>query len=316
MRSEFEFLRHLRNHFKLSKTGDDCAVLPKTSETDLLITADLLIEDIDFRLEWAKPNDVGHKALAVSLSDVAAMGGTPKFSMISIGIPKKIWKSDFIDKFYEGYIALSKKFGVELVGGDVSKTPDKIAVDSIVLGEVNKGAAVSRSTANIGDLIYVTGNLGGAGAGLKLLEGGERPGQSDFDDLLEKQLTPLPRIEAGIALRKVEIPSAMIDISDGLAGDLRHICKASNTGARIYAEKIPIHGKLLEFSSSFTERLDLALYAGEDFELLFTVDPEKKSEAVLDHAFPIGEITEDVGNIELIRDGKPVDLTAGSYAHF
>ena len=120
MRSEFEFLRHLRNHFKLYKTGDDCAILPKTNETDLLITADLLIEDIDFRLEWAKPNDVGHKALAVPLSDVAGMGGTPKLSMISIGIPKKIWKSDFIDKFYEGYIAISKKFGVVLVGGDVS----------------------------------------------------------------------------------------------------------------------------------------------------------------------------------------------------
>ena len=128
--------------FNLAKIGDDCAVLPKDEQTDLVITTDLLVEDIDFRLDWTTPEFLGHKSLAVSLSDVAAMGAKPVWSMLSIGIPTKIWKTNFVDKFYEGYFELAKKFDVEFVGGDVSKTPDKIVIDSIVAGEVEKGKAV------------------------------------------------------------------------------------------------------------------------------------------------------------------------------
>ena len=138
MSSEFEFIEKIRGKAKkLENTltrvgiGDDCAVLPKDAKTDLVITTDLLVEDIDFRLEWTRAELVGHKALAVSLSDVAAMGAKPLWSMVSIGVPEKIWKSDFVDEFYKGYLNLAKNCGVELIGGDVSKTPDKIVVDSI-----------------------------------------------------------------------------------------------------------------------------------------------------------------------------------------
>ncbi len=138
MMSEFEFIENIRRKFSVAKIGDDCAVLPKDSKTDLVITTYLLVEDIDFRLDWAKPEFIGHKALAVSLSDVAAMGAKPVWAMLSIGVPTQIWKTNFVEKFYDGWFSLAKKFDVELVGGDVSKTPDKIVIDSIVAGEVKK----------------------------------------------------------------------------------------------------------------------------------------------------------------------------------
>jgi thiamine-monophosphate kinase len=151
MKSEFDFIEKIRRRAQSASIGtgigDDCAVIPKDSKTDLVITADLLIEDVDFRLEWTTPELIGHKALVVSLSDAAAMGAKPVWAMLSIGIPEKIWKTDFVDEFYEGWFRLAKKFGVGLIGGDVSRTPDKIVIDSIVAGEAKKGKAVLRSGA-------------------------------------------------------------------------------------------------------------------------------------------------------------------------
>ena len=197
MQTEFEFIEKMRRRHNLSKIGDDAAVLPKDSVTDLVITTDLLIEDIDFKIEWSKPEFLGHKALAVSLSDVAAMGAKPVWSMLSIGVPAKIWKTDFVEKFYGGYMNLAEHFGVELVGGDVSRSPDKIVIDSIVAGETKKGKAVLRSGAKAGDLIFVTGKLGGAAMGLKLLEAGENYKNSKYKKLIERQLKPNPQTEIG-----------------------------------------------------------------------------------------------------------------------
>src|SRR5687768_14728833 len=157
MKSEFQFIQHIKGQFSLSKVGDDCAVLPKDVVSDLLITADLLVEDVDFRLEWAKPSDIGHKSLAVSLSDIAAMGGTPFWAMLSIGVPKHLWNDKFLNEFYTGWHSLGEKFAVELVGGDISSSPDKLVIDSIVMGEAPKGNAIRRSGAKAGDSIYVSG---------------------------------------------------------------------------------------------------------------------------------------------------------------
>src|SRR5688572_21180664 len=167
MRSEFEFIRNIKGKFDLNRVGDDCAVLPKDSRSDLVITADMLVEDIDFRHDWTTPELLGAKALAVSLSDIAAMGATPKWAMLSIGIPEPVWTGRFVDKFYDGWFALARHHEVDLVGGDVSRTPDKIVIDSIVAGEVAKGKAIMRSRARPGDSIFVTGALGGAAAGLR-----------------------------------------------------------------------------------------------------------------------------------------------------
>src|SRR5205085_65830 len=139
MTSEFEFIDRMKSKYGLTRIGDDCAVLPKDDLTDTVITADMLVEDIDFRLDWATPGQIGLKALAVSLSDIAAMGGDPKWAMLSVGVSEKLWKTDFLDLFYSGWHALAAQFGVELIGGDVSRTPEHIVIDSIVGGEVPNG---------------------------------------------------------------------------------------------------------------------------------------------------------------------------------
>jgi thiamine-monophosphate kinase len=274
MPSEFQFIENLKKKYALEKIGDDCAVLPKDSKTDLVITTDLLVEDIDFRLDWSKPEFIGHKALAVSLSDVAAMGAKPVWSMVSIGVPAHIWKTDFVDEFYEGYMRLAKNFDVELIGGDVSKTPDKIVIDSIAAGEVKKGKAVLRSGAKVGDVICVTGELGGAAAGLKLLEKGERYKDSDYNNLLLRQLKPNPQVKIGQFISANNLATAMIDVSDGLVGDLFHICRSSQVGASLFEDKIPAQSPIDKFFPVFnlSDSDDNLFFGGEDFELLFTVN--------------------------------------------
>ena len=323
MKSEFEFIETIRRRYSLQKIGDDCAVLPKDSKTDLVVTTDLLVEDVDFRLDWTTPEFLGHKALAVSLSDVAAMGAKPIWAMLSIGIPREIWKTDFVEKFYDGYFRLAKKFDVEIVGGDVSKTPDKIVVDSIAAGEVKKGKAVLRSGAKIGDLIYVTGELGGAAAGLALLENGVRYDNSAKiwqKNLLLKQLQPFLHVSTMQSLTDKNSLTAMIDLSDGLSSDLAHLCRASKVGARIYADKIPLHKNLKVVAETFDEKLNYALNGGEDYELLFTVNPKKKiplKKADAKRGFScIGETTANAGIIELVTSNETKILEPKGYRHF
>ncbi|MDQ3132886.1 MAG: thiamine-phosphate kinase [Acidobacteriota bacterium] len=322
MKSEFEFIENIRKRYSLTKIGDDCAVLPKDKKNDLVITTDLLVEDVDFKLEWSKPEFIGHKALAVSLSDVAAMGAKPIWAMLSIGVPVHVWRTDFAERFYDGYFRLARKFDVEIVGGDVSRTPDKIVIDSIAAGEVEKGKAVLRSGAKVGDLIFVTGNLGGAAGGLKLLQDGF---EYDFSEkiwrkrLLLKQLQPFPQTPDGEFLRERKI-SSMIDLSDGLSSDLAHICRESKVGAKIYANKIPLDKNLRGLTRSFDEKLSFALNGGEDFELLFTVNPKKYFKA--ENEFKnrrfsyIGEITANTEIIELITDENSQILQSKGFRHF
>ncbi|HEX8733819.1 MAG TPA: thiamine-phosphate kinase [Pyrinomonadaceae bacterium] len=340
MKSEFDFIEKLRRRVQTNaaKTGigDDCAVIPKDAKTDLVITADLLVENIDFRLEWTTAEFVGHKALAVSLSDVAAMGAKPVWSMISIGVPEKIWKTDFVDEFYAGWFRLAKKFDVELIGGDVSRTPDKIVIDSIAAGETRKGKAVLRSGARAGDLIFVTGNLGGAAAGLKLLEAGERyekRSKSFVQKLLWRQLKPNPQTEIGRILGEKNLATAMIDLSDGLSSDLAHLCRESKIGARIFAEKIPSDENLRKFltpsrqtakpqnkKTRISDEMDFALHGGEDFELLFTANPKKNfrlEKELRNFNFScIGRTTVTAEIIELISADKTAILERKGFRHF
>ncbi len=323
MKTEFEFIETIRRRFNLSKIGDDCAVLPKDSKTDLVITTDLLVEEIDFRLDWTTPEFLGHKSLAVSLSDVAAMGAKPVWAMLSIGVPASIWKTDFVEKFYDGWFKLARKFAVELIGGDVSKTLDKIVIDSIAAGEVKKGKAVLRSGAKIGDLIFVTGTLGGAAGGLQLLEDKTFYNSSEKvwrKNLLLKQLQPFPQISDGEFLRENNLATSMIDLSDGLSSDLKHLCRESRVGAKIFADKIPIDKNLRGLTESFDEKLGYALNGGEDYELLFTVNPKKKfharNEVKKSSFISIGEITANADTIELITDDKSAVLPSKGFRHF
>lgn len=323
MPSEFQFIEHLRRRFNkpgkrvVTGIGDDAAIISQSSRKDLIISADMLAEDIDFKLKWTNPHPLGHKTLAVSLSDIAAMGAKPLWSTVSIGIPKVLWEADFLNEFYEGWALLAEKYGVKLVGGDISETPDKIVIDSVVGGEVRKNRAVTRAGAKPGDLIFVTGELGGAAAGLRLLEeNGER---SDFvKNLIKRQLTPTPQVKIGKILGALRIPTAMIDISDGLSSDLSHICRESKTGAIIYQDKIPIDRNILALD--LPDKLELALNGGEDFELLFTVpgnlrrDLRNKLEKL--PVTRIGEITGQQDKIELHGENGITILESSGFRHF
>jgi thiamine-monophosphate kinase len=189
--NEFDFIRRLRNQAGSRKhsarlitgIGDDAAVVSELANRDLIITTDLLIEGVDFYCDAAPANILGHKALAVSLSDIAAMGARPFWSLLSFGMPTATWQDDFKDQFWSGYFALSDQYGVTLAGGDVSEAREGIVIDSIVMGEVLSGKAVLRSGAQPGDQIFVTGTLGGAAAGLKLVEMGARIGATGLASL-------------------------------------------------------------------------------------------------------------------------------------
>lgn len=313
MKSEFQFIRSIKDRFSLSEIGDDCAVLPKDKESDLLISADMLVQDVDFRLEWAKPADIGYKSLAVSLSDIAAMGGTPLWSLISLAVPESLWNDDFLDNFYEGWYFLAKKHAVELVGGDISSTNDKFVIDSIVLGEVPKGRAIRRSGAKPGDHIYVSGTLGGAAGGLRLLERSQIDPESH---LIEKQLRPTPQVALGKHLNALGIVTSMIDISDGLSSDLAQICHSSGVGACIEAEKIPIDPNLAEAFTDRNEILEFAVNGGEAFELLFTVSP-KNTDRLRDlDVVRLGTVTEHADTLEISHNGNTKELLPGGFRHF
>ncbi len=318
MVSEFEFIENIKSKYSLDKIGDDCAVLPKDADTDLLLTADMLVADIDFRVDWTTPEFVGHKTLAVSLSDIAAMGGEAKWAMLSVGVPENLWNSDFLNRFYAGFMELAAEFNVELIGGDVSKILDKIVIDSIVGGEIAKRKAVLRSGAKAGDAIFVTGTLGGAAGGLKLLESGVKLDQSTLEitrKLLLRHLRPQPQLDIAKLLTTLGIANAMIDISDGLSSDLAHLCYASGVGAIIDADSLPLDASL-EKHFDHGQSLEMALHGGEDFELLFTADEKKISAAKIGGITRIGTVTANNGTNALRQDGVSTILESKGYRHF
>lgn len=325
MLNEFQFIETIRRKYSLNKIGDDCAILPKDAQTDLVITSDLLVEDIDFRLGWTKPEFIGHKSLAVSLSDIAAMGAKPVWSMLSVGIPERLWNSDFTEKFYDGYMKLAKIFDVELIGGDISKTPDKIVIDSTVAGEIEKGNAILRSGAQVGDFIFVTGELGGAAAGLKILENGSNVfSKSQTNPLLLRQLMPNSQTKLGQFLGERRIPSAMIDLSDGLSSDLVHLCRQSKVGAKIYADLLPFDENLNLLTETNEQKLDFVLNGGEDYELIFTVSPSEFHKIDdLTNQFKITKIGEIVDSADFLNlivgdlgDQTSIKLEAKGFRHF
>jgi thiamine-monophosphate kinase len=309
--------------------GDDAAVIRQHDGRATVITADLLVEGIDFRLSTTTPWLLGYKALAVSLSDIAAMGARPLHALLSIGVPEGIWNSDFVDELYEGFFALAERYGVALVGGDISRTPERIVIDSIVLGETAHDRAVRRSGARPGDHLFVTGALGGAAAGLRLLERGarlrrKRPRAADhraIERLLLRQLRPEPRVSWGLALGEEQLATAMIDISDGLSSDLAHLCRSSHVGAVINSSRIPVDPLVINLCGRRAlDPLLLALHGGEDFELLFTVRPRDlrwlPRELGGVPVTYIGDITKDAGRIQITEGARIWTLEPGGFHHF
>lgn len=305
--------------------GDDAAVLSAAADCETLITVDLLVEDVDFRLEYTPPRWLGHKALAVSLSDIAAMGGRPRFSLLSLGIPRACG-TGFWEEFFDGYFALAREHGVTLIGGDTSSAPGGLAIDSIQLGECRRGAAVLRSGAKAGDEIYITGSIGASAAGLRLLLGGKRVSEGE-DDLtqqaLRKHLRPEARVAFGWRIGEEKLAHAMIDVSDGLAQDLAHICAESGVSAEIDASSVPISPEVSLVETDAEKGFELAVRGGEDFELMFTATGAKAKELAR-IASECGVVVTRIGEViergdsalRLRRDGKSIPFASHGFDHF
>jgi thiamine-monophosphate kinase len=256
--------------------GDDCAVLAPCRGEEVVITTDFSIEDRHFR-SWYPPEAVGHKCLARGLSDIAAMGARPIAAFVSLAVPRALtqpqhrvphrrraaarWET-WLDRFYTGLLSLAEREGVTLAGGDLSESPSLAVADIAVVGAAPKGRALLRSTGRAGDVLYVTGALGGAAAELANLEA-----DAPLMMTMGPHFYPQPRLAVGQALMRRRLATACIDISDGLSTDLLHLCEESDVSAEIEAASIPVDA---------SATLDQALHGGDDYELLFSASPRTR----------------------------------------
>jgi thiamine-monophosphate kinase len=303
----------------LQGIGDDVAIIEMRDKV-LLVTTDILIEGIHFDRAWIDPYRLGKKALIVNLSDIAAMGGVPKYFLISLGLPKNLSLS-FISLFYRGLKEGAKRFQVDLIGGDTSLS-QKIVINICLLGEGKKEDLLLRRGANVGNDLFVSGTLGNAALGLKILQKEGLVGRPR--GLIEKHLSPSPRIELGQALASHRLATAMIDVSDGLLIDTTHLLEESGVGARIWEDRIPLSRSYRKWIHSYSKDFyQVAFTGGEDYELLFTASSEKKkkiSTLALSSKIPItwiGEILPQKEGFHIIRrDGKEYSPGRLGFEHF
>jgi thiamine-monophosphate kinase len=264
--------------------GDDCAILRPPPGHELLVTTDFSLEGRHFRRDTHPPASIGHRALARGLSDIAAMGGKPLAAFLSLAIPRALAAdTPALDSFLDGLLALATQHGVPLAGGDTSEAPDdRLLADIVLLGAAPSGRALRRSTAHPGDLLYVTGSLGGSAAELQTLlsQPTPNPGAPFMRSHLAHEwaateshphLYPQPRIAVGHALLRRRLATACIDLSDGLSTDLNHLCEASHVAAELDAAQLPAHP--LTANMSKAAQIAAILHGGEDYELLFTAAP-------------------------------------------
>lgn len=305
----------------LRGVGDDAAVL-KYADTDILVTTDLLLEGVHFDLTYVPLKHLGYKAAVVNFSDIYAMMGHPRQITVSLGISKR-FTVEHIDQLFEGIRLACDIYGVDLVGGDTTSSRQGLVISITCIGDVKPGQEVYRDGAHDTDLICVSGDLGAAYMGLQVLEREKTAsaGQKDFvpqfqgkEYLVERQLKPEARRDIVDQLQKAGIrPTAMMDISDGLSSELLHICKNSNTGCRIYEDRIPIDYQTAVMAEEIGLNLvTAALNGGEDYELLFTVpltDHERIQQ--IEGVKVIGHITRpDLGCAMITRDGAEITLQA------
>jgi len=304
--------------------GDDAALIePARGEIDVL-TTDSLIEDVHFRRSWTDAAAIGHKALAVNLSDLAAMGAMPRACLLSLGLPDTLRLDDF-DRLLDGLLELADRSRTPLVGGNISRSPGPLVVDVTVTGSVRRRRALRRSGARPGDELYVTGSLGGALAGLRLLERGlDRATASAAErTCVERHERPEPRLRTGRIVARQGLASAAIDLSDGLADGIRQLAGSSGVGAEVDTAAIPVDPAVREVAASLgADPTEIALSGGEDYELLFAV-PGRRRRAFLAAVGRSGETTATrIGKLTANRDlrtttgGVPRPLTSTGFEHF
>lgn len=322
--------------------GDDCAILRPKAGYELVVTTDLLLEGRHFRRDWHSPESVGHRCLARGVSDLAAMGATPLAAFLSLAVPaerlapsngaKRLKAaqstvSSWVERFFDGLLALAAEHNVPLAGGDTAQSPHEgVLADIILLGQTPQNRALLRSTAQPGDRIYVTGALGGSAAELLAME--HLGGLAAAKLPVHPQSFPTPRLAVGQALLRRRLATAAIDVSDGLSTDLDHLCEESGLAAVIDASAVPVH-PLAEMAAErkwTASALALALHGGEDYELLFTASPTTKVPRQIDGVpiHRIGSMQRRRGQsprmllIDSKRHGKtrPTPLAAQGWEHF
>lgn len=327
---EFTLIRAMHEHWKKSNVAgdfsDDAAILPLDSDQVLSVTTDMLIEGRHFKAEWSSPEDIGYKSVAVNLSDIAAMGSRPLYLFSSLGLETKNTEKEQFHAFISGMEQACLDFSCTIEGGDTTRSEHGMVISITAIGKSSKANIKKRNAAIAGDIIAVTGSIGDAAGALELLylDQQKKDRSPEAESLYKKLHRPKPRVDEGIWLGKQPQVHAMMDLSDGLSGDIRHITSASKCGAVIDIERLPVSSALNDISENMGwSAQNLAATGGDDYELLFTVSAEKwdefcrKAEAELNIPVTgIGTITTDTDDVQFKNKGKVLTDPLGGYDHF
>jgi thiamine-monophosphate kinase len=314
---EFGLIDHLTKDIKIQQPstimgiGDDAAVITKTEQNNQLITTDLLVEGVHFDLSYMPLKHLGYKAVMVNLSDVYAMNGTATHITVSIAVSNR-FPIEALDELYDGIKSAAKVYNVDVIGGDTTSSTSGLMISITAIGEVNRETVVLRNGAKENDLLVVSGDLGAAYLGLQVLERekqvfkanpNSQPDLDAYTYLIERQLKPEARKDVIDILKELEVlPTAMIDISDGLSSETIHLCKKSGVGCNLYEDKIPLDPQVIATCEEFNmDSTTIALSGGEDYELLFTVSPKDFPKIKANpHLSIIGHMTHEKEGIHLI----------------
>jgi thiamine-monophosphate kinase len=303
--------------------GDDCAAFQPRPGYELLVTCDCMLENRHYLPRFISPHDMGRRAMVLNISDVGAMGGRPRYALISLGLRSETLLEDVM-AIYRGFLMELNPFQAFVIGGNVTKTTDNNFIDITLIGEVEAGKMVRRSTAKPGDAILVTGYPGQSAAGLEILLQAETVKSWGDNPLITAYHCPVHRALEGHAVAKTGLANAMIDTSDGLLGDLGHICDESGVGAELHEKNLPISRALRQWSASGREPLDYVLKESDDYELMITCHPEhvahiRNTATGINHipVTEIGTITADKGEINIVGSGGDTRRMASSgWDHF
>jgi thiamine-monophosphate kinase len=305
--------------------GDDVAVLVWDQDTYQLATCDIQVEGIHFTRETITASQLGRRVAAINLSDIAAKGGTPEHLLVSLALQPDV-EVEWLEQLYDGLGEEARRYGADVVGGNVSRTEGPMVVDVFLLGKVRQEEVLLRSGAGAGDLVLVTGWLGEAAAGW-VLSGDAVPGldRDDEQRLISAQLTPTPRLREGRVIARSRLATSMLDLSDGLGSDMGHICDQSGVGVRLWADRLPVSEPASKvFRRLGREAWELALGGGEDYELCLTVPADNAgyvAQAVEQetgtHVTCVGEVMEEeAGRWLVLEDGREVPLQSVGWDHF
>lgn len=319
-----QYVQSQDREYLIKGIGDDCAVLKKDGDTCLLLTTDTLVEGVHFDLAWHPPYLLGRKCASINLSDVAAMGGQPRTCLLSVGFPGSV--PAWFDDFMTGFTSVLAEHKTLLVGGDTVKSREGIILSVTVMGEGDRKQICYRSGAKPGDLIWVSGSLGNAAAGLELCRSGQcrsAENTGKWQNLIHAHLDPQPQVDLGRILSSSGFIHAMMDISDGLATDLAHLCDESGVGAEVQRDLLPVSRLLENAATEFGEDIfDWILAGGEDYQLLFTTgaaDEQELLRLVSEKSGPaiscIGRITEESG-VFLCNGSERREISYQGYDHF